>query len=63
MMSILIGDLVYEILRTFKVEVKIGPVTREVLVSNLIWLATVRNVRTAIMTSSEDIFIPELGFR
>jgi hypothetical protein len=24
------------------------------------WLATVRNVRTAIMASNEDIFIPEL---
>jgi hypothetical protein len=25
------------------------------------WLATVRNVRTAIMTSGEDIFMPEIG--
>ena len=24
------------------------------------WLATVRNVRTAIMASDEDIYIPEL---
>ncbi|MFC2144819.1 hypothetical protein ACFLQQ_00630 [Actinomycetota bacterium] len=28
--------------------------------SCLKWLATIRNVRTAIMTSNEDIFIPEL---
>ena len=27
------------------------------------WLATVRNVRTAIMTSNGNIFIPELDFQ
>ncbi|GAH13205.1 unnamed protein product, partial [marine sediment metagenome] len=26
------------------------------------WLATINNVRTAIITSDEDVFIPELGF-
>jgi hypothetical protein len=38
------------------------PVVGEEPKAHKMWLVIIRNVRTVIMTSNEDIFIPELGF-